>query len=120
MTKVLTDFRDLRITREKLKDALGEDLHNIDCAHPLIVRPSHVINVIRSYMEKRISLNLLVDWVNTVWFTDLFQFYEAETDSIISVLEILETLDEEDSVLSPAECEKMIQALTQNIVFSES
>ena len=120
MTKVLTDFRDLRITKEKLKDALGEDLHNIDCAHPLIVRPIHVINVIRSFTEKKVSIDVLVDWVNTVWFTDLFQFYETETDSIISVLEILETLDEEGSILSPAEGEKMIQALTQNISFSES
>ncbi len=66
MTKALTDFRDLKTTKEKLKEVIGDDLYNIDCAHPLTVRPSHVINVIRSYMEKRISLNLLVDWVNTV------------------------------------------------------
>ncbi len=120
MNKVLTDFRDLKITREQLKEALGEDLHNIDCAHPLIVRPVHVINVIRSFIEKKVSIEFLVDWVNTVWFTDLFQFYESEADSILSVLEILETLDEDGATLSPTEYENMIDALTQNIIFSES
>ena len=35
-----------------------------------------------------------VEWVNVVWFTVLCVFYE-DADSIVSVFEVLETMDEE-------------------------
>ena len=49
-----------------------------------------------------------------LWFTELFVFDDNETDSIVSVLEILETMDEEGVVISENEFSNMITALTSN------
>lgn len=119
MKKALADFRDLKLTKEELRHEIGNDLHNIDCPQPLTIRLSHIIFVLRSFVEKRISVGQLVDWVNVVWFTELFQFHDAETDSIISVLEVLETWDEEDAAISLDTCEKMVVALSENNIFTE-
>ena len=40
----------------------------------------------------------LVEWVNVVWFTELYVFDE-DADSIVSVFEVLETMDEEGVVV---------------------
>lgn len=118
MKKALADFRDLKLTKDELKKKIGDDLHNVACPNPLTIRSGHVINAIRAFTEKRIPVERLVDWVNTIWFTDLFQFQETETDSIVSVLEILETWDEEATVISLEECEKMVAALSENSAFT--
>lgn len=42
----------------------------------------------------------LVEWVNVVWFTELFVFDDEDADSIVSVPEVLETMDEDGVVVS--------------------
>ena len=41
----------------------------------------------------------LVEWVNVVWFTEFCEFYE-DADSIVSVFEVLETMDEEVVIIA--------------------
>ena len=36
----------------------------------------------------------LVDWVNVVWFTELYEYTSKEENAIASVMALLETLDE--------------------------
>ena len=48
-----------------------------------------------------------------VWFTELFVFDNEDADSIVSVLEVLETMDE-DSVVSENELSEMISSLNSN------
>ena len=65
-----------------------------------------------------IAVDTLVDWVNVVWFTELYVFDDEEADSIISVFEVLETMDEEGVVVSDDEFTQMIEALTSNLEYT--
>ena len=47
-----------------------------------------------------------MDWVNVVWFTDLFEYNSLEEESIASVVSLLETLDEDDAQFSNKELMK--------------
>ena len=49
-----------------------------------------------------------------VWFTELFVFDDEDADSIVSVLEVLETMDEDDVIISENELSEMITALNSN------
>ncbi len=105
-------FLNLEITKEELKNVLGEDLYNVEIDKPTIVHSQDVICVINSFLEKKISLIQLVEWVNVIWFTDIYTFRDNESDSILSVLEVLETLDEEGVNVSDDELRNMIESLS--------
>ena len=60
----------------------------------------------------------VVEWVNVVWFTDLFAFSDDEADSIVSVLEVLETMDEEGVAITTDELNNMKIALNANAEYS--
>lgn len=54
------------------------------------IKCSDIVNAIQLLQNGTIDISTLVEWVNVVWFTELFVFDDNETDSIVSVLEILE------------------------------
>ncbi len=117
---VLKQFVNLKITKSELQLAIGEDLFNVAVEKPTIVYASHVISAIEATLKNEITVEHLVEWVNTIWFTELYAFSDKEVDSIVSVFEVLETLDEEDVVATLDDYQKMIQCLSQNIVFDFS
>ena len=117
MQEYLKNFRALQISKAELQQAIGEDLYNVECKKPCFLKCSHVIGAIQLYRSHTITLKTLVDWVNVVWFTELFAFTDEETDSIVSVLEVLETMDEDEVVVSDAELDGMVAALTSNIEY---
>ena len=49
-----------------------------------------------------------------VWFTELFVFDDEDADSIVSVLEVIETMDEDGVVVSENELSEMIASLNSN------
>lgn len=55
----------------------------------------------------------MVDWVNVVWFTELFEYSAKEENSIESVITLLETLDE-GVIFGDKEYDKMIECLKTN------
>lgn len=114
MEKYLSLYCDLEISKADLQQAIGDDLHNVECKKAHRIHCNNVVNAIQSLLKGAINIDTLVEWVNVVWFTDLFAFVDAEADSIVSVLEILETMDEDDVVMSNAELEDMITALSSN------
>ena len=61
-----------------------------------------------------ISKDALVEWVNVVWFTELYVFDDEDADSIVSVLEVLETMDEDGVVVSENELSEMIASLNSS------
>ncbi len=107
-------FLNLEITKKDLQNVLGDDLYNAEIDKPITVHPSDVISVINSFLEQKITLIQLVEWVNVIWFTDLYLFLDNEADSILSVLEVLETFDEEDVNISNDELYKMVECLSSN------
>ncbi len=119
MKETLLKFKNLEINKTQLKQGIGDDLYNVDCSQPIIVNKEDVSKVIQKHLEKKISLEKLVDWVNVIWFTDLFELLETESDSIMSVLEVLETLDEDEATVSVEEFSKMLVALSNNCIYND-
>lgn len=117
MDTILNEYRQMRITRAQLHEQLGDDLHNVEVGRPVCVKASDVRDGIGKVLSGEKTLEELVGWVNAVWFTELFGFPDAETDSIVSVLEVLETLDEDDVHISGKELKVMQRALDENKVY---
>ena len=114
MEKYLGLFCHFEISKSQLQKEIGEDLYNIECKKAYSIKCSDIVNAIQLLQNGTIDISTLVEWVNVVWFTELFVFDDNETDSIASVLEILETMDEEGVVISENEFSNMITALTSN------
>ena len=117
MNTILNDFLKAKISLNQLKDKLGNDLHNVTIKTPQKVYASDLIFLINQYVSGEISLQEMVDWVNVVWFTDLFEYNTSEEESIASVISLLETLDEDDVQVSDKELMDMIECLSHNKVY---
>lgn len=113
---VLNAFLDFKATKKDLIDTYGEDLYNVE-VEPVTVSASHVVSAIDKFDTEEIDVAMLLDWVNVVWFTDLFEYSEHEADSISSVLSVLETLDEEGVVLTENDLANMRSSLLNNQEF---
>lgn len=114
MKNILIQFKRFEVNLQGLKAKLGEDLYNISDISPEKITAEDVIYAIVEYRTKAISLQDLVNWVNIIWFTDLYEYTVKEENSIASVITLLETLDE-DVVFTDKEYEKMISCLKKNI-----
>lgn len=118
MEKYLGLYRELKISKSELQQAIGKDLHNVKCQKAYRVKRSDVVNAIQLYENGTISKDTLVEWVNVVWFTELYVFDDEDADSIVSVIAVLETMDEEGVVISENELSEMIIALTSNTEYA--
>ena len=76
------------------------------------------MNAIQLFLNDTIDKDTLVKWVNVVWLTELYMFDDKDADSIVSVLEVLETMDEDGVIVSKDEFLKMITALTSNTEYT--
>lgn len=76
------------------------------------------MNAIQLFLNDTIDKDTLVKWVNVVWFTELYMFDDKDADSIVSVLKVLETMDEDGVIVSKDEFLKMITALTSNTEYT--
>ena len=117
-TDIVNQFRKMEIGKADLQAFFGSDLHNAECSKPQIITRLDVVNAVQAMLDGSKSVSDVVEWVNVVWFTDLFAFPDNETDSIVSVLGVLETLDEEGVVATPDEFKKMIATLNENKEYS--
>ena len=115
---VIDQFRKMEISKADLQAFFGNDLHNADCGKPQKITRFDVVNAIQAILDGSKAVLDVVEWVNVVWFTDLFAFSDDETDSIISVLEVLETMDEEGVVVTTDEFKNMVSALSENKEYS--
>jgi hypothetical protein len=111
---ILTEFKKGNICKSKLKETLGDDVFKISNSKPEIITPNGAIEVIKRYQTKNLSLERLLEWVNTIWFTDLFDYQDGYDDSIASVMNHLEEMDEEGISYSSNDFSKMIAALEGN------
>lgn len=57
----------------------------------------------------------LLDWVNAIWFTDLYEYCDSQSDFIASIMNELEEVDENIEKISSCNIEKYIEALRKNI-----
>ena len=115
--KYLSLYCELKISKSELQQAIGEDLHNVECKKAYSIKRSDVVNAIQLYKNGAISKDALVEWVNVVWFTERYVFDDENADSIVSVLEVLETMDEDGVVVSENELSEMIASLNSNMEY---
>jgi hypothetical protein len=120
MCTILNDFLKIKINLNQLKKELGDDLYNVTITTPRKVYAEDLIFLINQYISHKITLQEIVDWVNVVWFTDLFEYNTSEEESIASVISLLETLDEDDVQFSNKEFMDMIECLSNNKVYKSS
>jgi hypothetical protein len=107
-------FKNLQISKKDLTDALGGNLYAAKIEEPVIVFNLDVVNMLGAFKNGIITLEQMLDWVNTVWFTELFEYEEEHCDSIASVLNKLEDLDEEGRGLIESDIDDYIYALLNN------
>lgn len=114
MIETLNEFKSFKITKSQLQSKIGENLYRVKIEQPIIVNHTDVIYILERYKSNEISVRDLVDWVNVVWFTDLFDYAERYQDSIASVMTELEELDEEGQELTSEKIDMYIDALQNN------
>ncbi len=115
--KILVDFKLLKKNKEDLQRELGEDLFNIELEKPCMVYKNDLIAILEKYINGEINQKALLNWVNVIWFTDLYEYYNKDENSIISVMSHLEELDEEGIDYTCEQMRKMIDCLSKNIEF---
>ncbi len=109
----LENFRDLKISRAELLNILPK--HSIELMNnPVIVEREHIINMLTQYKNGKISKSNLVDWVNIIWFKDFYDCPDEYCDSMASVMDKLEELDEDENELNADQINFCIETLQQN------
>lgn len=112
--KFLNDFKNLKITRKELEEGIGTAQLKSSIHDPIEITAQDVVNLLKAYQSNRITIDMLLQWVNTVWFTDLFTYSDDYCDSIASVMNKLEEIDENGYTLADDEIEWYVQALITN------
>ncbi|MPM67928.1 hypothetical protein SDC9_114853 [bioreactor metagenome] len=112
----LKKFRDLKIRRSDLSEGGKIELFNVapEQNKPVPIFPEHVITLLNRFKTQEISKARLLEWVNTVMFTDLFDYAEEYQNSIASVFSELEEIDEEGKDLTPEKFDLLLTALQNN------
>lgn len=91
--KLLESFRDLNISKEELLKKLNVKSIN-DVNQVVMIASVDVIKLLESFKAGKIDETELLEWVNTIWFSDTYDYVDEEMDSIASVMNILEEIDE--------------------------
>jgi hypothetical protein len=107
--KYIEEFRDLRINRKQLYD-----LVKTEQAERITVYNRHLIYVLEEYIKGNIDQERLLEWVNTIWFSELYKYDESERECIGNIISELEELDERTNPLSIDEARHYILALRKN------
>jgi hypothetical protein len=113
--QLLEEFRDLKIDKDKLTQLLPLELKEIILDKPIEICSNHIILLLENFEKGNISKHVLLDWVNIVWFSGLFEYCDENCDSIASVMNELEEIDEEGKELTNEKIKKYIHALKNNI-----
>ncbi|MBR1937851.1 MAG: hypothetical protein IJ836_02715 [Spirochaetales bacterium] len=110
-------YKNLLISKAQLTKECGENLHDCLIDKTIKVCKEDVIKVLEKYLTNNLEKQTMIDWVNIIWFNDAYEFKDDETDSIVSVLSVVETMDEEDSNVLDSDISNMVTCLKQNKEF---
>ncbi|MHB1682271.1 MAG: hypothetical protein ACYCYO_05505 [Bacilli bacterium] len=110
----LERFRNSIISRQELERTLQLDVYKYRTDDPVEVCNVHLINVLRQHQQRILSKERLIEWVNVIWFSGAFEYSDEHHDSLASVMNELEELDEGDIELTNNEIERYIFVLSTN------
>lgn len=109
--KYLKKFVDMEIT----KDKLNEYMQGVEFYEGEEVFAIHLINLLKKYKLKIVNDIFVLDWVNTIWFSDWYFYNDEQCDSIASIMNELEELDEREKELTHEEIDNFIYLLEHNL-----
>ena len=112
MNNILRKYLKNEVSIESVKEELGNDLYNVKNITPEKVCTEDIIFLITQFIIERISKEELLQLVNTVWFTDLYEYNSEQENAIASVMTLLESLDE--TCYTNEDFENMIDCLIEN------
>ncbi len=112
---ILEKFRDLILTKNELDTLLLIDHAEMRLDKPIEVCTNHLVELLSRYKNGYVSEQTILDWVNTIWFSGWFEYCDEQCDSIASVMNELEEIDEDGKCITPEKAELYIQALKNNI-----
>lgn len=104
-------YRDTEISKAVLEEALK----GAKAVSLVEVYAIHLIAVLKKYSTKEIDDAFLLEWVNTIWFSEWYFYNDDQCDSIASVMNVLEELDEGELILNQEKIEMLINALDNNL-----
>lgn len=113
-SRFATEFKGLKISLEELKQNVPHRFF-MQCDNKTVVSKEDLENLLINYKTGKISKADLLNWVNTVWFSELFCYDELYCDCIASVMNELEEADERDDVLSELNIVRYLNALENNL-----
>lgn len=108
------EFKGLKISLEELKQNVPHHFF-AHCDNKTVVSKEDLENLLINYKAGKISKITLLNWVNTVWFSELFCYDELHCDCIASIMNELEEADERDDVLSELNIIRYLNALGNNL-----
>ncbi|MGE5397587.1 MAG: hypothetical protein ACM3MK_08680 [Chitinophagales bacterium] len=111
----LEKYRDLAIGKSELESMIRGQTAFVSSEELVVVRGCHVIKLLRHYQNHEIDENKVLEWVNTIWFSGWFDYSDEENDSIASVMNELEELDEPGKIQTPEKVKMYIRALEENV-----
>lgn len=114
MLEILNKFKRLEITKSKLQEFFQRDLADIHDEEPVYINNMDAVLILEKYQRGEIEVNDILDWVNVVWFTDLYEYDYKYHYSLGSVLNELEELDEEGRNLTKEKVKHFIWSLKNN------
>jgi hypothetical protein len=109
---MLEQVRDLKLKKDELPSISYEQETEL-LQEPVVINRQHVIHVLKRFKQERLSQEDLYDWVHFVWFSDFYTCEDDDADSIASVMQVLEELEEEGD-LTPDDADYCLQALEKN------
>lgn len=109
---MLEQYRDLVINKEELIKKGGIQLLN-ETGEAVVVCNQHLIELISQYINGSVSKERVLEWVNTIWFSDVFDYCNDGCDCIASIMIRLEELDE-GFALDMNTANMLIEALESN------
>jgi hypothetical protein len=115
LNKALEKYKNLEISKNGLLMLVNKDLKTLKVHKPVEICTNDIIVLLENYKQGNITSNDLLDWVNTIWFTDLYEYCDLQSDCIASVMNELEEADEDIDKLSSSQIKKYIHILRNNI-----
>lgn len=107
-------YKCLEISLAELKALVPHQFFH-SCGKTCVVYKKDVEKLLLCYRKKTITKDELMDWVNTIRFSELFDIDDSYCDSIAGILDELEEADERDEVLSQYNIDRYLNALDKNI-----
>lgn len=117
--ELIQKMLDCEITWKKAISIEYEDSYLVktDNGYIFHINTETVIKAIESCLNGTFSHKDLIDWVNVVRFSDIFNFDEKQQECIISILDRIEESDEDGKTLSDDDLLLMERKLKNNMVW---